>query len=125
MQGAICCDPVGFCREILNSPWSKQREIFESVRDHKCTAVRSAHGVGKTAMAARCALWFLAAHPYSRVVTTAPTWSQVKEQLWREIHEEAIRTKSCHNWGPGRQVESALTISCGFRADVGGRPKSP
>lgn len=52
MQGAIRCDPVGLCREILNfAPWSKQREIFESVRDHKRTAVRSAHGVGKTAMA--------------------------------------------------------------------------
>lgn len=92
LQGGIRRDPVGFCREILNfSPWSKQREILESVRDHKRTAVRSAHGVGKTAMAARCALWFLAAHPYSRVVTTAPTWSQVKEQLWREIHVAHMR----------------------------------
>src|SRR5205807_8143935 len=56
------------------------------VRDHKRTAVRSAHGVGKTAIAARVVLWFLAAHPYSKVVTTAPTWHQVREQLWREIH---------------------------------------
>lgn len=86
-QDAIRRNPVAFCREILNfSPWSKQREILESVRDHKRTAVRSAHGVGKTAAAARCALWFLAAHPYSRIVTTAPTWSQIKEQFWREVH---------------------------------------
>ena len=87
MQGVIRRDPVGFCRKILNfARWSKQREILESVRDHKRTAVRSGHGVGKTAISARAALWFMAAHPYSRVITTAPTWSQVKEQFWREIH---------------------------------------
>ncbi len=84
---AIERDPVAFLRTVLRfEPWSKQREIIESVRDHKRTAVRSCHGVGKTAIAARCALWYLAAHPYSKVITTAPTWSQIKEQLWREIH---------------------------------------
>lgn len=79
-------DPVAFCRKVLRfDPWSKQCEILESVRDHDRTAVRSAHGVGKTAIAARAGLWFLAAHPHSRVVTTAPTWSQVKQLLWREV----------------------------------------
>lgn len=79
-------DPVGFCRTVLKfSPWSKQCEIIESVRDNRRTAVRSAHGTGKTAIAARAVLWFLAAFPHSRVITTAPTWSQVKELLWREI----------------------------------------
>jgi phage terminase large subunit len=83
---AIRRDPVGFLREVLRFEcWSKQAEIACSVRDHKRTAVRSAHGVGKTAIAARIALWFLAAFPRSRVITTAPVWSQVKEQLWREI----------------------------------------
>ena len=79
-------DPVAFCRDVLNfSPWSKQREILESVRDHSRTTVRSCHGVGKTAVAARIVLWFLAAHKDSRVITTAPTWSQVEQLLWREI----------------------------------------
>ncbi len=83
---AIERDPVGFCKTVLKfQPWSKQAEIIESVRDHKRTAVRSCHGIGKTAIAARAALWFLAAHPHSKVVTTAPTWSQIREQLWREI----------------------------------------
>ena len=51
---AIRRDPVGFCRTVLRfEPWSKQREILESVRDNRRTAVRSAHGVGKTAVAAR------------------------------------------------------------------------
>jgi phage terminase large subunit len=81
-------NPVAYCQEILKfAPWSKQREILESVRDHPRTAVRSCHGVGKTAIAARAALWFLATHPRSRVITTATTWNQVETQLWREIHQ--------------------------------------
>jgi hypothetical protein len=79
-------DPVWFAREVLQfEPWSKQKEILESVRDNTRTAVRSCHGAGKTAIAARSALWFLAAFPHSRVITTAPTWAQVKDLLWREI----------------------------------------
>lgn len=79
-------DPVAYCREVLRfEPWSKQREILESVRDHPRTAVRSSHGIGKTAIAARAALWFLTMHEGSKVITTAPTWAQVETQLWREI----------------------------------------
>src|SRR5579862_2260704 len=80
-------DPVAFCREVLGfEPWSKQREILESVRDHTRTAVRSCHGPGKTAVAARCALWFLSVFEHSKVITTAPTFHQVRELLWAEIH---------------------------------------
>jgi hypothetical protein len=66
--------------------WSKQREVLESIRDNPRTAVRSCHGSGKTATAARAALWFMAAYPRSRVVTTAPTFTQVRDLLWPEIH---------------------------------------
>lgn len=79
-------NPCRFVEKVLGfTPWSIQREILESVRDNKRTAVRSCHGSGKTAIAARCVLWFLAAHPHSRVVTTAPTFTQVRDLLWREI----------------------------------------
>ncbi len=79
-------DPVAYCREVLRfEPWSMQREIIESVRDNPRTAVRSSHGTGKTAIAARAALWFLTAHEGAKVITTAPTWAQVETQLWREI----------------------------------------
>ncbi len=79
-------DPVWFSENVLGfEPWSKQRQVLKAVRDHPRVAVRSAHGVGKTAVAARCALWFLAAWPGSKVVTTSATWAQVREQLWREL----------------------------------------
>lgn len=87
-------DPVWFCREILRfEPWSKQREILESVRDNPATAVRSSHGTGKTATAAEVVLWFLAAFgPECLVVTTAPTWRQVRDLLWREIRKSYKRS---------------------------------
>lgn len=87
LQEKFRADPILFVHEILGlEPWSKQREILESVRDHQRTAVRSCHGVGKTACAAAVVLWFLAAFgPEALVVTTAPTWRQVKDLLWREI----------------------------------------
>jgi hypothetical protein len=84
----IRTDPVWFCRNVLGfEPWSKQREILEALRDHDRVAVRSAHGIGKTAIAARAVLWFLLANgPKScRVVTTAPTWEGVRDLLWAEI----------------------------------------
>jgi hypothetical protein len=41
-------DPVRWVRERLGQTvWSKQGEILNSVRDHRRTAVRSGHGVGK------------------------------------------------------------------------------
>ncbi len=79
-------DPVACCRELLGfDPWSRQAEILEAVRDHDRVAVRSAHGVGKTATAARAVLWWLTGGPGSIVITTAPTERQVKRLLWREI----------------------------------------
>jgi hypothetical protein len=86
-------DPVWFARHVLGIyPWSKQREILTSVRDNRRTAVKACHGPGKTYTAAAAIHWFLRL-PNSRVVTTAPTWDQVKNLLWHEIraHHEAAR----------------------------------
>ncbi len=45
----------------------------------------SGHGVGKTWLLARLALWFLYCHYPAKVITTAPTWTQVQMLLWSEI----------------------------------------
>jgi hypothetical protein len=81
-------DPVGFVREVLGEElWSKQREIAESVRDYRHVAVRSAHDTGKSFVASRLAAWWLSVHEPGDafVVTTAPTFAQVRVILWREI----------------------------------------
>lgn len=41
-------DPVLWMNDILGlQPWSKQRQILESIRDNRATAVAAGHGVGK------------------------------------------------------------------------------
>lgn len=90
---AMQLDPMWFLDTFLGAfAWSKQREVIKSVRDHQRTAVRSGHGLGKTRLAAYAVLWFLNAYPNSKVITTAPTWTQVEKQLWREIR--AVHTKA-------------------------------
>lgn len=67
--------------------WSKQREILESVRDNRYTAVPSCHNAGKSFIAARAIAKWIDMHPPGEafVVTTAPTAAQVSAILWREI----------------------------------------
>jgi len=69
--------------------WSKQREILASVRDHRLTAVRSCHGIGKSHSAALLAAWWIDVHAPGEafVVTTAPTFPQVRAILWRYIRQ--------------------------------------
>lgn len=81
-------NPVGWVRRRLRQcVWSKQAEILEAVRDHRRTAVRSGHGVGKSHVASLVACWWLDTHEPGTafVVSTAPTYAQVRAILWRYI----------------------------------------
>lgn len=81
-------NPYGFVTSALREHvWSKQRAILESVRDNRHTAVKSCHGPGKSFIVARIACWWLSVHePGSAfVVTTAPSYPQVRAILWREM----------------------------------------
>lgn len=85
-QERIRNDPVFFVEEVLHNPlWEKQKEILEAVRDNSEVAIRSCHASGKSYVAGRIVHWWLNAHTDSVVITTAPTFRQVKEVLWREI----------------------------------------
>jgi hypothetical protein len=53
---------------------------------HTAIAVRSGHGIGKTAVEAWAILWFLTLHMYSRVPCTAPTGHQLDDVLWPEVN---------------------------------------
>jgi len=80
-------DPVFFVEHALGHlTWSKQREILRSIRDNERTAVRASHGSSKTYTAAEIAVWFLNCVPNSKVITTAPTFPQIKMLLWSEIN---------------------------------------
>jgi hypothetical protein len=80
-------DPVTFARLLLGqNPWRLQQEILVSAARNPLTAVKSCHASGKTYNAAAIALWALSRWPESLVITTAPTFRQVKV-LWNEIGE--------------------------------------
>jgi len=62
-----------------------QTKIMRSVHDHTRTAVKSCHDSGKSYTASRLAGQYLSTHPDSIVLTTAPTFRQVENVIWREI----------------------------------------
>jgi phage terminase large subunit len=79
-------NPVEWIETFLGPKlWSKQKEIVESVRDNERTTVRSGHGVGKSFVVACIMLWYLFVNPYSKIVSTAPSFRQVRNILWVEI----------------------------------------
>jgi hypothetical protein len=102
-------DPVGWCEQRLGETlWSKQREIAESVRDHRRTAVKSCHNAGKSWIASRIAAWWLDTHPPGEafVVSTAPTYKQVHAILWEEIRAAAKKAAGRGDPLPGRVLQS-------------------
>ena len=102
-------EPVDFIELAFNDElWSKERDIAHSVRDSKYTGVRHCHGSGKSFTAARIALWFLYAFPDSKVITTAPTFRQVEDILWREIRQ--AKSKAIIQLG-GKLNNTSLDLS--------------
>lgn len=81
-------DPVWFVENILGDrPWEKQKEILRAVAKEKAVAVASCHAAGKSWLSAREVLCFAYCNEFSRVVTTAPTFDQVRDIIWQEIRQ--------------------------------------
>lgn len=112
-------DPVRWASERGNMHiWSKQREVLESVRDHRRTVVRACHSAGKSHIAATAACWWIDSHPPGEafILTSAPTAPQVRAILWRGINRIHASAKL-----PGRcnQVEWIMTNPDGTEEIVG------
>lgn len=97
---------VQFVREVLGrNPWDKQAEIIMDVFKYKAVTVASCNAAGKTDLASDVALAFLTLKPGSIVITTAPTWRQVKDVLWRYIRNKYAKApiklsdKQCNQVG--------------------------
>jgi hypothetical protein len=102
-------DPVFFLDHCLACEhWSVQDKILMSVFYNNQTTVRGCHGFGKTYTAARAALAFLYAKKDSIVITTAPTFRQVENVMWREIRGAVA--KASRNLG-GKVLKTQLDIS--------------
>lgn len=93
--------------------WSKQADIADSVCDNRHTAVMSCHGPGKSYLAAGMVCWWLDVHPPGQAfaVTTAPTQTQIKAILWREIGRHHRRAGLNGYITSGEQPEWKITGS--------------
>ena len=79
--------PLRFASDILGVElWSKQAEVLRAVERERRVAVKSGNGLGKDFTAAVAALWYVHAHDPAIVLSTAPTFRQVRHVLWRQIH---------------------------------------
>ncbi len=79
-------DPVWWIEDTFNEKlWHKQKEIVRAINTNPRVMVKSCHSAGKSYVAAKTGIWFLETHSHSIVLTTAPTFRQVKQVLWQEI----------------------------------------
>ena len=79
-------DPVKFVKEALGvvpEPW--QARTMNQIQKNDRIAVKSGHGVGKSALLAWVILWWLLTRFPSKVACTAPTSHQLDDVLWGEI----------------------------------------
>ena len=79
-------DPVEFARRALGvTLWQRQQETLRAVAESRRVAVKSGNGLGKDFTAAVAMLWYLSQHDPAIVLSTAPTFRQVRHLLWRQV----------------------------------------
>ena len=85
-------DPVLWASEIAGVHlWSAQAEVARSVARGGSIAVKAGHGVGKSFLSGLLICWWIdTRYPDCFVASTAPSTSQIKAIVWREI--SIIRT---------------------------------
>jgi len=78
--------PARFVTEAFGAtPEKWQGRALDAVADHDRVAIRSGHGVGKSAFLSWLVLWWLATRYPAKVPCTAPSAHQLQDVLWAEI----------------------------------------
>lgn len=79
--------PIAFVREVLQAtPDAWQEDALRALaQGYTRIAIRSAHGVGKTCLAAWCITWFANTRAPFKIAVTAPSSPQLFDALWPEI----------------------------------------
>ena len=101
-----------------------QAESLTALANGKHIAVRSGHGVGKTAMLAWSVLWWLDTHEHPRVPCAAPTEHQLIDLLWPEMDlwlGRSVDLKSRIGWQATRVFVRGRQRSC-FASQVTAGP---
>ncbi len=60
-------------------------EALRAITTEDRIAIRSGHGVGKSAWLSWLILWFIITHSPSRIFCTAPSKHQMEDVLWAEL----------------------------------------
>jgi len=83
-------DPVLFVEQVIGAkPQRWQAEALRAISKHDKVAIKSGHGVGKTAFESWVALWWLLTHYPCKAAITANTAHQLNDVLWTEIDKWA------------------------------------
>ncbi len=80
--------PLDFFQEILNIDYltEEQKKIIENVINEKTTNVQAGHGLGKSYVSAGILIFWLFCIN-GTVISTAPTFNQVNDILWKEVRK--------------------------------------
>jgi hypothetical protein len=79
-------DPVAFVRECLNAePQKWQIKALNNYIKYDKLAIKSSHGVGKSALLSWVLLHWLTTRYPAKVACTAPTSHQLFDVLWSEV----------------------------------------
>ena len=89
---ALRKDPVLFVTTCLNvKPQKWQEEALHAIATKPRIAIRSSHGVGKTAFLSWVILWLLLTRVPCKVPCTANSANQLEQVLWSELQKWAKR----------------------------------
>lgn len=87
-------NPELFYRAILGSKLEDyQTRVLMTIANNSRIAISSSHNLGKSWLVSRIVLWFGVCFPNSKIITTAPTYTQVKNILWSEIRTAHAQSK--------------------------------
>ena len=101
--------PLTFAKEVLKVElWSKQEDVLLALAEHRRVAVKSGNGLGKGYCAAVAVLWFLHYHDPAVVLSTAPTFRQVRHILWRQIRR--LHRRAAEQLG-GKMLDTRWELS--------------
>lgn len=78
-----------FMKSVLNMHliYKGQKDILDSLEKNKITVVTSGHSIGKTAIEAGIALYWLCTRYKARVIVIAPTWRQLQTVFYAEVNK--------------------------------------
>ena len=116
-------DPNAWAKARLGDTlWTGQQKINAALATHRRVNVMSCHEIGKSYDAALLVGWWLDSHTPGDafVVTSAPTGSQVRAILWREIGRVHARGGL-----PGRVNQTEWLMRVGTRDELVGFGRKP